>query len=103
MSEVINLIYVSLDEHNIATGMTESYTLPEGNNVSLGRITWDEVDMSIHGKYWDGEYWIDVGYKPYPSWTLDKDLQWIAPIPIPDDGKEYFWDEENQQWIELPQ
>jgi hypothetical protein len=103
MSTQMNLIYVSLDDNNIAKGITESYTLPPGNNVSLGQIIWDEVDRSILGKYWDGEYWVDVGLQPYPSWTLDKDLQWIAPIPIPDDGKEYFWDEENQQWIELPQ
>jgi hypothetical protein len=39
---------------------------------------------------------------PYPSWTLNPDTaQWEAPVPYPDDGKHYVWDEDQQQWIEL--
>ncbi len=39
--------------------------------------------------------------QPYPSWLLNADTcQWEAPIayPDPDDGKVYFWDEENTEW-----
>ncbi len=37
--------------------------------------------------------------KPFTSWTLDEDTcQWEAPTPMPDDGKEYMWDEEIQDW-----
>ena len=37
--------------------------------------------------------------QPYPSWTLDETTcHWEAPIPYPTDGKEYFWNEENQTW-----
>src|SRR3954462_8883423 len=32
--------------------------------------------------------------RPYPSWVLDEDsCVWGAPIPLPDDGRRYFWDE----------
>lgn len=42
--------------------------------------------------------------KPYPSWLLDtENCNWVAPVPMPDDGKMYTWDEENQQWVELQQ
>jgi len=40
--------------------------------------------------------------KPYPSWVLNEDnCQWDAPIPRPDDGKFYAWDEETTNWIEV--
>ena len=34
----------------------------------------------------------------YPSWTLDENYNWVPPIPFPDDGNKYFWDELNQSW-----
>ena len=38
--------------------------------------------------------------KKYPSWTLDEEsCLWVPPIPKPNDGKLYGWDEENQKWI----
>lgn len=40
--------------------------------------------------------------QPYPSWTLNNDTaKWEAPIPMPTDGKKYFWDETAQAWVEL--
>jgi len=42
--------------------------------------------------------------KPYPSWILDSDNIWQAPIPKPEynelDYKEYGWDEITLSWIE---
>ena len=37
--------------------------------------------------------------KPYPSWLLDEDAcLWDSPIPYPDDGNKYGWNESNQSW-----
>ena len=37
--------------------------------------------------------------KPYNSWLLDEEAcLWQAPIPIPNDGSSYIWDEELQVW-----
>ena len=42
--------------------------------------------------------------KPYPSWLLNTETcNWEAPVPYPNDGKSYYWDEETQQWVEMPQ
>ena len=39
--------------------------------------------------------------RPYASWQLNEDTcQWAAPIPYPDDGKIYVWDEATTNWIE---
>jgi hypothetical protein len=37
--------------------------------------------------------------QPYPSWTLDAELKWVAPIQKPDDGQKYKWDESIQNWV----
>ena len=39
--------------------------------------------------------------QPYPSWTLDDEYRWQAPVPYPTDGDEYTWDEGSQQWAKL--
>tara|TARA_R110000822_G_scaffold206438_2_gene342855 strand:- start:5 stop:418 length:414 start_codon:yes stop_codon:yes gene_type:complete len=38
--------------------------------------------------------------QPYPSWSLNtQTYEWDAPVPYPNDGKVYFWDESTQSWI----
>ena len=40
--------------------------------------------------------------KPYPSWLLNTNTaQWEPPIPYPNDGKKYYWDEETKSWVEI--
>lgn len=39
--------------------------------------------------------------KPYPSWILNEDTcLWYPPVPCPDDGKQYSWNEEKLEWQE---
>jgi hypothetical protein len=37
--------------------------------------------------------------KPFPSWLLNADAQWEAPVAMPTDGQVYSWDEENINWV----
>lgn len=38
--------------------------------------------------------------KPFASWVLnEQSCLWEAPIPAPQDGQFYDWDEENQSWV----
>lgn len=46
----------------------------------------------------------DVFYRPqpYPSWVLNQQTwTWDAPVPKPNDGEFYGWDEETVSWIKL--
>jgi len=57
------------------------------------------VDSSKCGPGWryiDGHI---VLPPPYPSWRLVHG-QWQPPIPIPNDGGAYAWDEGSQEWME---
>jgi hypothetical protein len=43
-----------------------------------------------------------VAPQPYPSWVLNNNTaQWEAPVPMPNDGKMYSWDEATQSWVEV--
>ena len=38
--------------------------------------------------------------KPYDSWVLNEDTcLWDPPVPYPDDGNDYRWDEETTSWV----
>ena len=40
--------------------------------------------------------------KPYDSWVLNENTcLWEAPIPYPEDGEEYTWDEEQGDWTQI--
>lgn len=50
--------------------------------------------------YYDYEKQKFISPKPYPSWVLDENCIWIAPIPYPDDlDHAYMWDENIVNWV----
>jgi hypothetical protein len=43
-----------------------------------------------------------VPKKPFPSWVLDTNRAvWVAPTPVPNDGKYWQWDESTLSWVEV--
>jgi len=41
-----------------------------------------------------------ISPKPYPSWLLNTNTyQWEPPVPYPNDGNQYQWDESTQSWV----
>lgn len=40
--------------------------------------------------------------QPYPSWTLNEETcLWESPIPYPEDGGFYTWNEEKVEWLKI--
>lgn len=39
-----------------------------------------------------------VAPKPFPSWILNANAQWEAPVSMPTDGQMYSWDEATTSW-----
>jgi len=45
-----------------------------------------------------------IPQKPFASWMLNEDTcLWDAPVPYPDDGGMYQWDESTTSWIAVEQ
>ena len=70
------------------------------------------VQTSYNGKF--RKNYAGIGYvydsgkdafippKPFNSWLLDEQTcLWSAPVPMPDDGKRYEWNEETTSWTEV--
>jgi len=54
------------------------------------------------GDTYDEEREVFLPPKPFLSWILNETTwDWEAPTPVPDDGKNYEWNEENQKWVEV--
>lgn len=45
---------------------------------------------------------IFISPQPFLSWSLNENSDWIPPVEYPSDGAFYYWDEENQNWVNPP-
>jgi len=52
------------------------------------------------GDRYDSDLDAFISPQPYPSWTLNDQAYWTAPIAHPNDGKLYNWDEDLGEWHE---
>lgn len=113
--------YAYLDENNVVTQVVV------GKDEGEGGVDWEEYYGAVRtsynthgGEHADGgtpfrynfagvSYTFDPDFgpdgafiapQPFPSWTLNnKTALWEPPVPMPDDGQSYVWDENEQQWI----
>tara|TARA_E500000318_G_scaffold109013_1_gene121043 strand:- start:518 stop:919 length:402 start_codon:yes stop_codon:yes gene_type:complete len=77
--------------------------------LSLNGVKWVETSYdgsfrrqyaSIDG-YYDSDQDVFIDQKPYPSWTLNSNKIWEAPVPRPAEHSSLStWDEDNQTWVD---
>ena len=54
------------------------------------------------GYYYDPIRDAFIPPKPFPSWTLNEEsCLWDSPVPYPNDGKMYAWNEDILNWQEI--
>lgn len=70
-----------------------------------GRWVQTSYNSNIRGKFagigniYDEEADRFYSPSPFPSWTLNRSAwQWEAPTPMPNDGQEYRWVEDDLNW-----
>ena len=69
-----------------------------GNIHSLGGTPFRKNHAGI-GYTYDQQRDAFISPKPYNSWILNEDTcLWNSPIPMPNDGNQYNWNEETQSW-----
>jgi len=57
-----------------------------GNCAGIGYIYREDIDAFVPPQ-------------PYPSWILDSNVVWQAPVAMPTDGGMYSWDEATTSWV----
>jgi hypothetical protein len=102
--------FAELDENNIVLRVIVVDDAHEAdgenwcNNFAGGRWKQTSYNNNIRYNYAGIGYFYDADadafYEPqlYPSWSLDEAYIWQPPTPHPDDGKDYWWDEDNLEW-----
>lgn len=106
--------YAFLNENNIVTEVIV------GKDEDEDGVNWEEHYANIRGQLCKRtsynnnirKNYAGVGYsyradidvfippQPYASWLLNEDTYlWEPPVPKPDDGQYYRWNEETVSWV----
>ena len=97
----------------------------DSNNI-VTEVIVSEKDFINSGKVGDEFLWVQTSYNGnfrkqfagkgftydvvkdkfiepqlYPSWSLDASDDWQPPVAHPDDGKNYTWNEDTTNWVEI--
>lgn len=106
--------FAELDENNIVLRvLVGDNNMPnEGYDWFVENLGGRWVQTSYNGNF--RKNFAGIGYtydeqldafippKPFESWTLNETTcLWQAPIPYPQDGRVYRWDEDTLTWIEV--
>ena len=111
-NEVLRVIVVSNDDVNANGGDQHANAETFVKTIvphSTGGVAWKQCSYNHNfrkqyagkGFTYDSSKNIFIADKPYPSWTLDSNDDWQAPVNKPNDGKRYSWNETDRQWEEL--
>ena len=113
--------YAFIDSNNIVVEVIVGIDETETVNGITGTAGWEQFyetqrpnlicrRTSYHGNI--RKNYAGLGYtydeqrdafippQPFPSWTLNEQTcLWDPPVPYPDDGGMYEWDEDTQSWL----
>jgi hypothetical protein len=109
---------IVIDVNAVANAVVDDLPFPESEPVGVAFLTewsggytnWKQTSYNGNfrknlagiGYTYDSTLDAFIAPKPYPSWLLNTETcQWQAPIPYPTDGKQYYWNEDTQQWVEI--
>jgi len=74
----------------------------DNNTPSLDQSKAFRKNYAGIGYYYDSIRDAFIPPKPFPSWILNEQTcLWQSPIPYPNDGKMYQWNEETGNWEEI--
>ena len=116
--------FAKLNENNVVTFVTVGRQEDDGLEAELSERTGDVYKQTsyntrggVHllggtplrknyagiGFTYDADRDAFIPPTPYPSWVLDEETcLWVAPVPMPDDGEAYAWDESAGEWVVVP-
>lgn len=100
---VVNVIVAEqdvIDSGAFGTGWIQtSYNTHEGQHPEGRPLRGNFAGI---GYTYDGVNDVFYAPKPFASWVLNN-TKWIweAPIPMPSDEKNYYWDETQLVWVEI--
>lgn len=105
-SKVVQVIVAEQNFINMISNSTEGEWIQTSYNTSGGEHVLGGTPLrknfASSGYSYDKDLDAFIPPKLFNSWVLNYNTcLWESPIPMPEDNKNYNWDESSLNWIEL--
>jgi hypothetical protein len=107
---------IVLDVNAVSNDVINNLPFPDSEPLGVAFLTewsggytnWKQTSYNANfrknyagvGSTYSAELDAFIAPKPFPSWLLNTDTcQWQPPVPYPNDGNQYIWDEATQLWV----
>lgn len=104
-NNLVTEVITGVDENDLIEGQDPEVWYGNFRNQVCKRTSYNNNIRKQYagvGFIYDAVADVFITPQPFPSWSLDENYDWQAPIERPADGKFYSWDESNQVWVEVP-
>lgn len=115
-NNIVTMVVVGKDENDLPGNWEQYYGAKRTSYNTKGGIYYDprtnspteDQSKAFRKNYAGVGYYYDetrdafIPPKSFNSWILNENsCDWEAPIPYPNDGKIYIWDEDTLSWEEI--
>jgi hypothetical protein len=100
-NNIVVTVTVGKDENELIDGLHPEIYYAQGTPYTVKRTSYNGKIRKQYagvGYTYDPIADIFIAPQPFPSWSLDGNHDWQPPIPRPNDGLMYFWNENDQDW-----
>lgn len=100
-------VIVGIDENELIEGKTPENWYADFRGQKCVRTSYNNKIRKQYagiGFMYDEKNDVFIAPKPFPSWILNNNFDWVAPIDAPNDDQFYEWDESKLNWklAEIP-
>jgi len=96
-------VIVGKDETELIDGLDPEVYYAQGTDYTVKRTSYNgriRKQYAGIGFTYNPVADVFIAPRPFPSWTLDSNYDWQAPLPKPEFGI-WAWDEQAQEWINV--
>lgn len=100
---IVTEVIVGVDENEKIEGLDPEVWYGNFRNQQCKRTSYNNrirKQFAGIGFCYNPEGDVFIEPQPYPSWKLDENFDWQAPVAKPKDGI-WFWNENEKQWLEI--
>lgn len=94
-------VIVGKEENELIDGLDPETYYSQGTPYTVKRTSYNgniRKQYAGIGFTYDPDADVFVAPQPFPSWSLDENHDWQPPIPYPNDGLMYYWNESDKDW-----
>jgi hypothetical protein len=97
---VIDII-VGVDENEMIEGLSPEDWYSQLRGYRCVRTSYNgSIRKNYAGLHYQYDEELDafIAPKPFGSWILDQNAQWVPPVPKPENELSYIWNEDLTDW-----